>query len=171
MLIPFRGLLPPFEVVPLFESGDPTTTRCDFLPRQSPNSPARRATSYLILPVSFHFSSVFTLQRYDIYSIYASKIDKKDDNSSINVIKYLSLPSKNSKMKETKQERTVIHLEKDGQHYYFGSLAAIYTIFTKEDIGISYGSLRNYGLAPEKSYQNKYATIRKSTLITIPKKD
>ena len=73
-------------------------------------------------------------------------------------------------MDKEKQERTVIHLEKDGQHYYFGSLAAIYTVFDKVDIGISYGSLRNYGLSEEKPYQNKLITIRKGHLITIPKK-
>lgn len=73
-------------------------------------------------------------------------------------------------MEKEKQERTVIHLEKDGRHYYFGSLAAIYTVFDKTDIGISYGSLRNYGLSEDKPYQNKFVTIRKGHLVTIPKK-
>lgn len=71
---------------------------------------------------------------------------------------------------EKKQERTVIHLEKNGQHHYFGSIAAIYTVLSKEDIGISYGSLRNFGLAPDKPYQNKLVIIRKGGLITIAKK-
>lgn len=74
-------------------------------------------------------------------------------------------------MEKQKQERTVIHLEMAGQHYYFGSLAAIYTAFSKDDIGISYGSLRNYGLSADKPYKNKLVTIRKGHLITIKKKE
>ena len=52
------------------------------------------------------------------------------------------------------QERQVIHLQRGQEHYYFGSMAAMYDHFTKEEIGISYGSLRNYGLSPNKPYQN-----------------
>lgn len=73
-------------------------------------------------------------------------------------------------MENEKPARTVIHVERDGQHHYFGSIAAVYTRFTKDNIGISYGSLRNYGLAPDKPYQNKYVTICKGTLIAIPKR-
>lgn len=75
-------------------------------------------------------------------------------------------------MEKEKVERTVVHLELliDNSHHYFGSLAAIYERFTKEQIGISYGSLRNYGLSADKPYKNKFCTIRKGILITIPKK-
>lgn len=66
---------------------------------------------------------------------------------------------------ETKQERTVIHLEMDGKHYYFGSIANIYEYFDADTIGISYGSIRNYGLSSEKSYQNKKCIIRKGLLL------
>ena len=52
------------------------------------------------------------------------------------------------------QERQVIHLQKEDKHYYFGSVAALYDHFTKDDIGISYGSIRNYGLSPDKPYIN-----------------
>ena len=69
-----------------------------------------------------------------------------------------------------KQIRTVIHVEKDKLHYYYGSIAAIYEKFTKEDIGISYGSLRNFGLSKENLYQNKLVIIRKGILQTISKK-
>lgn len=74
-------------------------------------------------------------------------------------------------MEKDKAERTVVHVEllSDNSHYYFGSLAAIFEKFGKEDIGISYGSLRNYGLSAEKPYQNKFCIIRKGYLITIPK--
>lgn len=53
------------------------------------------------------------------------------------------------------QERQVIHLQRGEEHFYFGSVAAIYDHFTKEEVGISYGSIRNYGLSPEKPYRNE----------------
>ena len=63
-------------------------------------------------------------------------------------------------------ERTVIHVEVDGKHSYFGSLASIYDIFTPQQLGISYGSLRNYGLSEDKPYHNARCIIRKGVLIT-----
>ena len=68
-----------------------------------------------------------------------------------------------------KQERTVIHLEIEGIHHYFGSIKALCDNFNKEQIGISYKSLANYGIAPDKPYRNKYCTIRKGILVTSPK--
>lgn len=62
--------------------------------------------------------------------------------------------------------RTVIHVEVGGQHHYFGSLASIYDIFTPQQLGISYGSLRNYGLSEDKPYQNARCIIRKGILTT-----
>ena len=50
---------------------------------------------------------------------------------------------------DNKQERTVVHVEYNGQHYYFGSLSAIYTKFSPKDFGIALGTLRNYGLKEE----------------------
>ena len=70
-------------------------------------------------------------------------------------------------MKTEKKERTVIHLEfTNGEHHYFGSLANIYEYFTTEMIGISYGSLRNYGLSSEKPYQNAKCIIRTGILLS-----
>ena len=63
---------------------------------------------------------------------------------------------------DNKQERTVVHVEYNGQHYYFGSLSAIYTKFSPKDLGIA--------LKEEKPYQNSLCTIRKGFLITMPKK-
>ena len=71
---------------------------------------------------------------------------------------------------DNKQERTVVHVEYNGQHHYFGSLSAIYTKFSPKDLGIALGTLRNYGLKEEKPYQNSLCTIRKGFLITMPKK-
>lgn len=64
-------------------------------------------------------------------------------------------------------DRTVIHLEINGEHFYYGSLAAIYTQFTNEEIGLGYGSLRNYGLSDDKPYENSKCKIRKGVLKTI----
>ena len=58
------------------------------------------------------------------------------------------------------QERQVIHLQLEDEHYYFGSVAAMCEHFSKDKIGITYGSLRNYGLAPGKPYRNdKYGVV------------
>lgn len=63
-------------------------------------------------------------------------------------------------------DRTVIHVEVDGKHHYFGSLASIFDTFTPQQLGITYGSLRNYGLSEDKPYQNSRCIIRKGILIT-----
>ena len=63
-------------------------------------------------------------------------------------------------------DRKVIHLHKNGEDYYFGSLSAIFSVFDKEDIGIGYGALRNYGISPEHSYRNGKVTIKEGVLIS-----
>lgn len=72
---------------------------------------------------------------------------------------------------KSKKERTVIHVEVNDEHYYFGSLAAIYEVFDSKTLGIGYGALRNVGLCPEKPYCNKHCIIRKGILRTISKKN
>jgi len=58
------------------------------------------------------------------------------------------------------QERQVIHLQLGEEHHYFGSVAALYDHYGKDKIGITYGSLRNYGLSPGKPYRNdKYGVV------------
>lgn len=76
---------------------------------------------------------------------------------------------RNISLEMNKQERTVIHLELNGQHHYFGSIKALCDNFGKEEIGITYKSLANYGITPEKPFTNKYCIIRKGALITAPK--
>lgn len=66
-----------------------------------------------------------------------------------------------------KQERTVIHLEINELHYYFGSIKALTVKFSPEEIGIGYGSLLNYGLSETKPYQNAKCIIRKGTLKAV----
>lgn len=63
-------------------------------------------------------------------------------------------------------QRKVIHLHKDGEDYYFGSLSAIFSVFSKEDIGIGYGALRNYGITPEHPYSNGKVVIKEGVLIS-----
>lgn len=71
-------------------------------------------------------------------------------------------------MKTEKRERTVIHLHllDDDRHLYFGSIANLYEFFDADTLGISYGSLRNYGLSNEKPYRNKLCVIRRGVLLS-----
>lgn len=64
----------------------------------------------------------------------------------------------------------VFHLELNGEHHYFGSKKAIFDLFGKEDIGITYASFRNFDLSTEKPFKNSKCTIREGVLITTPKK-
>lgn len=65
-----------------------------------------------------------------------------------------------------KQERTVVHLEYEGQHYYYGNLKALTDTWTKDKIGVSYNYLKNYNICPDKPYKNDKCIIRKGILIT-----
>ena len=64
------------------------------------------------------------------------------------------------------KERTVIHLEINGEHHYYGSVANMYEFYTSEELGITYSRLRNYGLTSEHPYQNKKCIIRKGVLLS-----
>jgi len=66
------------------------------------------------------------------------------------------------------KERTVIHLELkiDGTHHYYGSIANMYEFYTSEELGITYASLRNYGLSIDNPYRNKKCIIRKGVLLS-----
>ena len=63
-------------------------------------------------------------------------------------------------------ERTVIHLEINGEHHYYGSIARMYEDFSSDELGITYASLRNYGLSVEHPYINKRCIIRKGVLLS-----
>lgn len=69
-----------------------------------------------------------------------------------------------------KKERTVIHLHliETDEHHYFGSIANMYEYYDADTLGISYGSLRNYGLSNERPYRNrnKNIVIRKGVLLS-----
>ena len=69
-------------------------------------------------------------------------------------------------------ERTIVHLEIDGRHEYFGSPASMFDKYTREEIGISQAALNNYfsklSEEAEAVYKNKKCTIRKGTLYVKP---
>lgn len=67
-----------------------------------------------------------------------------------------------------KKERTVVHvyLKSTDTHYYFGSVANIYEHLHASEIGITYGSLRNYRLSSQNLYENSKCIIRKGILLS-----
>lgn len=74
------------------------------------------------------------------------------------------------------KERNVIHLQlkeanlrsQKGEHHYFGSLASIFDCFSPEQLGITYGSLRNAFSKMESplTFENARCIIRKGVLLT-----
>lgn len=64
--------------------------------------------------------------------------------------------------------RTVIHLyvRQNDTHHYFGSIACVFEYFSPEELGITYGSLRNYGFSTENPYQNAKCILRKGVLLS-----
>ena len=51
----------------------------------------------------------------------------------------------------------------EGKHFAFGSLAAIYTVFSNKDIGTGVRGL--YGLTPEEPIITKNCTVRESVIV------
>ena len=80
-------------------------------------------------------------------------------------------------MEKEKFEKKVIHLIIKGEtraedrHFYFGSVACIFDHYNAEDVGITYGSLRNYGIAEGKPYENKKVIILQGKLFTKERKN
>ena len=70
--------------------------------------------------------------------------------------------------RKTKQVRAIVHLEKDGKHYYYGNLKALTDSWSKEDIGVSYSYLKNLNIDENKPYQNEKCIIRRGIIITSP---
>lgn len=64
------------------------------------------------------------------------------------------------------QIRAIVHLEKDGKHYYYGNLKALTDNWTKEDLGVSYSYLKNLNITEEKPFSNKYCIIRRGFIKT-----
>lgn len=74
-------------------------------------------------------------------------------------------------MDNKKQERSVVHLEVNGHHYYYGNLKALTNYWTKEEIGTTYSMLRNFGISERKPYINDKCIIRKGIIVTTPRSE
>lgn len=72
---------------------------------------------------------------------------------------------------KTKQVRAIVHLEKDGKHYYYGNLKALTDNWNKDDIGVSYTYLKNLNIDENKPYSNERCTIRRGVIITSARKE
>lgn len=70
---------------------------------------------------------------------------------------------------KTKQLRAIVHLEKDGRHYYYGNLKALTDNWSKDDIGVSYSYLKNLNISENKPYINEKCAIRRGIIITSTK--
>lgn len=68
--------------------------------------------------------------------------------------------------------RTIIHLELNDVHEYYGSPASMYDKHTAEELGISKASLNNYfsklSVNAPQVYENKMCIIRKGKIYTKP---
>lgn len=62
-----------------------------------------------------------------------------------------------------------VHLVGKRRDLYFGSIAAIFTVLTPEEVGCGYGYLRRAGLSGGGTVTTKHAIIKQSTLITAPR--
>lgn len=69
-----------------------------------------------------------------------------------------------------KQFPIVIVQFKDGSEHFFGSLAAIYQVFTPEQIGVTLGTLWNHKITQECPYVGQRCTIRKAFLMRMAQK-
>lgn len=68
------------------------------------------------------------------------------------------------KDKEPQQRQVIhVHLLATDEHYYFGSIQAIYDTLDREDIGIAPQTLYNKGL--DEPYVNDKVIIRKGLLV------
>ena len=64
-----------------------------------------------------------------------------------------------------KQERAVVHLEMNGEHYYFGNLKSLTDNFGADVIGVNYNFLKNYNVGKH-PFQNEKCTIRRGIIVT-----
>ena len=62
-----------------------------------------------------------------------------------------------------------VHLIGKRKDYYFGSISAVYTVLTKEQVGIAKSSLLHAGLSGGGTVMTQKAIIKQSTLIRGPR--
>lgn len=68
-----------------------------------------------------------------------------------------------------KQERAIVHLEKDGHHYY-GNLKAPTDHWPKDAIGVSYSYLKNLNITEDEPYSNGKCVIHRGIIVTAERK-
>lgn len=59
----------------------------------------------------------------------------------------------------------VVHLERDGQNYYYGSITALFEHWTADQLGVNYRKLRDMRISTVGLYQNDLCTIRVGKLV------
>ena len=71
------------------------------------------------------------------------------------------------------EQRTILHLEINGQHEYFGSPSSLFDKYTPDELGITQAGLNNYFSREAKQnnnlvYSNKRCIVRKGKLYVKP---
>ena len=70
------------------------------------------------------------------------------------------------------ESKTIIHVQikETDKHYYFGSLKAIYTTLSRQEVGAGYDTLTRRGFLNDPNYhETKNAIIRKGEIIRMSK--
>lgn len=60
---------------------------------------------------------------------------------------------------------TIFHVLFGGRDYYFGSIAAIFDVLTREQIRVGRDRLYAFGIKPGRPYSNAVCEIRRGELI------
>ena len=63
------------------------------------------------------------------------------------------------------KKNKIIHLEIDGQHYYYGSVTALFENWDAEKLGVNYRKLRDMRISSIGKYENDKCIIRVGKLI------
>lgn len=95
------------------------------------------------------------------------KFDGKECETTHIINFYQSWKKEKKKLRE-KEKKNIMKGSKlyhvsfgDDEHFYFGSIAAIFEQFTPQRLGVSKSWLWQFGITPEKPYKNKTVIIRK----------
>jgi len=65
-----------------------------------------------------------------------------------------------SSSKDKRSKCVHVHFKESGADFYFGSISAIYALFTPADVGVTQNRLYQVKIEPGKPYQNKICTIK-----------
>lgn len=68
-------------------------------------------------------------------------------------------------MDKAKQERKVIHLQLDNEHFYYGSIASLFEDYDEAILGFNYYKVKNF-LGKLGVMENEKCTIRQGILKT-----